>query len=41
MSDQAPGELELVRLFVNTADLESGVEELSDPAALQACCKEP
>jgi predicted RNA-binding Zn ribbon-like protein len=36
MSDQAPGELELVRLFVNTADLESGVEELSDPAALQA-----
>jgi predicted RNA-binding Zn ribbon-like protein len=36
MSDQAPGELELVRLFVNTADLESGVEELSDPATLQA-----
>jgi predicted RNA-binding Zn ribbon-like protein len=36
MSDHAPGELELVRLFVNTADLESGSDDLSDPAALQA-----
>jgi predicted RNA-binding Zn ribbon-like protein len=35
MSDHAPGELELVRLFVNTADLESGSDDLSDPAALQ------
>jgi predicted RNA-binding Zn ribbon-like protein len=36
MSDIAPGELELVRLFVNTADLEDGSDELSDRAALQA-----
>ena len=31
---QAPGELELVRSFVNTVDLEEGVEELSSPDAL-------
>ena len=31
---EAPGELELVRSFVNTVDLEEGVEELSSPDAL-------
>lgn len=31
---EAPGELELVRSFVNTLDLEEGVEELSSPDAL-------
>jgi predicted RNA-binding Zn ribbon-like protein len=30
----APGELELVRAFVNTLDVESGEDELSSPAAL-------
>jgi predicted RNA-binding Zn ribbon-like protein len=30
----APGELETVRAFVNTVDLEDGTEELGDPAAL-------
>ncbi len=34
MSDSAPGELELVRLFVNTVDLADGDDELSSPAAL-------
>src|SRR5437660_1250283 len=33
-NQQAPGELEHVRAFVNTRDLEEGVEELSDPGAL-------
>jgi predicted RNA-binding Zn ribbon-like protein len=36
MSDHAPGELEVVRLFVNTVDLEDGADELADPAALGA-----
>jgi len=36
MSDRAPGDLELVRLFVNTLEVDTGEEELSDPAALQA-----
>jgi predicted RNA-binding Zn ribbon-like protein len=36
MSDQAPGELELVRLFVNTHELDSGADELATAAALQA-----
>jgi predicted RNA-binding Zn ribbon-like protein len=36
MSDVAPGALELVRLFVNTVDLEDGGDELSSPAALAA-----
>jgi predicted RNA-binding Zn ribbon-like protein len=31
---QAPGELELVREFVNTADLEQGIDLLSDRAGL-------
>jgi predicted RNA-binding Zn ribbon-like protein len=31
---QAPGELELVREFVNTLDIEQGSETLSSPAAL-------
>ncbi len=35
MSDQAPGELETVRVFVNTLEVESGTDELSSPAALQ------
>ena len=30
----APGQLELVRLFVNTFDAETGVEDLSSPEAL-------
>lgn len=30
----APGELELVRSFVNTLDRESGEDELADPASL-------
>jgi predicted RNA-binding Zn ribbon-like protein len=34
MSDTAPGKLELVRLFVNTADLEDGTDALSAPATL-------
>ena len=31
----APGELDAIRLFVNTADLEKGVELLTSPAALR------
>jgi predicted RNA-binding Zn ribbon-like protein len=34
MSDTAPGALELVRLFVNTIDLEDGREALASPADL-------
>ena len=33
---QAPGELEHVRAFVNTADLEAGTDQLSDAAAAVA-----
>ncbi len=36
MTDDAPGDLELVRAFVNTVDLEAGPEQLTDPAALAA-----
>ncbi len=38
MSDkkQAPGELETVQAFVNTADLEQGTEQLASPSALVA-----
>jgi predicted RNA-binding Zn ribbon-like protein len=36
----APGELELVRRFVNTADLESGDDALSDPDALAGWLRE-
>jgi predicted RNA-binding Zn ribbon-like protein len=36
MSDEAPGELELVRLFVNTHELDSGADELATATALQA-----
>jgi predicted RNA-binding Zn ribbon-like protein len=32
----APGDLERVRRFVNTADAEAGTDELADPAALAA-----
>ena len=32
----APGELELVRLFLNTVDLEAGQEDLASPEALRA-----
>jgi predicted RNA-binding Zn ribbon-like protein len=32
----APGELELVRAFLNTADIESGSDELGSPAKLVA-----
>lgn len=34
--DHAPGELELVRAFVNTTDLQDGPEELGSPSALHA-----
>lgn len=34
-SSPAPGELELVRAFANTADLEAGSDELDSPAALR------
>jgi predicted RNA-binding Zn ribbon-like protein len=40
MSDQAPGDLELVRLLVNTLEVESGDAALSSPAALQAWLQE-
>jgi predicted RNA-binding Zn ribbon-like protein len=33
-ADAAPGELELVRAFVNTLDVEDGVDELDSPRAL-------
>lgn len=35
MSKQAPGDLELVQAFVNTADLEDGTDALADPAGLR------
>jgi predicted RNA-binding Zn ribbon-like protein len=34
MSDTAPGKLELVRLFVNTADLEDRTDALAEPSTL-------
>ena len=34
--ETAPGALGLIQAFVNTADLDPGVETLSDPAALSA-----
>jgi predicted RNA-binding Zn ribbon-like protein len=34
-SNPAPGDLELVRSFVNTLDVEEGLEELDSPAALR------
>lgn len=37
---QAPGELELVRAFVNTLDVEDGVEALAGPADLDAWARE-
>lgn len=36
MSDRAPRDLELVRLFVNTHELDSGADELATAGALQA-----
>lgn len=33
---EAPGELEQVRQFVNTVDLDRGIERLSDPSSLAA-----
>ena len=33
---EAPGELELVRQFLNTHDVEEGVDEISDPDSLRA-----
>ncbi|HWE32804.1 MAG TPA: CGNR zinc finger domain-containing protein [Solirubrobacteraceae bacterium] len=33
-TQEAPGELERVREFVNSADIEAGTDELSSPAAL-------
>ena len=35
-SKEAPGELAVVRAFVNTLDIDHGMEELSDAAALAA-----
>lgn len=34
-SNPAPGELELVRAFVNTLDVDDDIEELASPAALR------
>jgi predicted RNA-binding Zn ribbon-like protein len=36
----APGRLELVRSFVNTLDVEDGVDELADPASLASWLRE-
>jgi predicted RNA-binding Zn ribbon-like protein len=36
----APGQLELVRAFVNTLDIEAGTDELSSPAELAAWLRE-
>lgn len=36
----APGRLDLVRRFVNTQDVEDGIEELSTPAAVRAWLRE-
>lgn len=38
--EPAPGRLELVRRFVNTRDVEDGIEELASPAALRAWLRE-
>ena len=35
MSDQAPGDLETLRAFVNTLEVETGSDELSSPEALR------
>ena len=35
MGDQAPGDLETLRAFVNTLELETGSDELSSPRALR------
>jgi predicted RNA-binding Zn ribbon-like protein len=35
-TSRAPGELELVRIFVNTLEIDEAVDELSSPAALTA-----
>jgi predicted RNA-binding Zn ribbon-like protein len=35
MANPAPGDLDLVRRFVNTVDLESGVDRFADAASLQ------
>ena len=36
----APGRLDLVRRFVNTQDVEDGIEELATPAAARAWLRE-
>jgi predicted RNA-binding Zn ribbon-like protein len=36
----APGALRLVQRFVNTVDFENGIEELTDPAALERALEE-
>lgn len=36
MSNQAPGELEHVRQFVNTLDVETGEDTIADPASLRS-----
>jgi predicted RNA-binding Zn ribbon-like protein len=36
----APGRLEVVRRFVNTQDVEDGIEELATPAAMRAWLRE-
>ena len=35
-SKEAPGDLAVVRAFINTLDIDHGMEELGDPAALAA-----
>lgn len=37
---QAPGELELVRAFVNTLDVEQGADRIATPAGLEAWLRE-
>src|SRR5687767_7440695 len=39
-SQEAPGRLELVRRFVNTADLDRGTDELASPRALSTWMSE-
>jgi predicted RNA-binding Zn ribbon-like protein len=40
-SKPAPGDLEIVRWFVNTADREAGTERLADPGTLAAWLADP
>jgi predicted RNA-binding Zn ribbon-like protein len=39
-ASRAPGELEVVRAFVNTQDVEDGIDELASPEALESWLRE-